>query len=184
MNTTDEIDPDKEQRWIDFVRSISPEVTPESVRLMGEWRRISHTLRQISEASIVESGLSEPQYMVLMSLFINEQIEGKTMLNPSQISKWRGTSRNTISSLIRDLESSGLIDRQLDVHDRRKFNIGLTDNGRAKVSQYAHRQFRIVGGCFSNLTQAEQTSLGDLLSKLTTNLKTARTQLEQEETGA
>jgi DNA-binding MarR family transcriptional regulator len=72
----------------------------------------------------------------------------------------------------------------LDVHDRRKFNIGLTDNGRAKVSQYAHRQFRIVGGCFSNLTQAEQTSLGDLLSKLTTNLKTARTQLEQEETGA
>lgn len=182
MSTT-ELEETKEQRWIDFVQSISPEVTPESVRLIGEWRRIGHTFRQISEASVAESGLTEPQYMVLMSLFVHENIEGKTMLNPSEISKWRGTSRNTISSLIRDLEEEGLIVRQLDINDRRKFNIGLTSDGRAKVERHAHKQFRIVGGCFSNLTPEEQSTLRDLLAKLTTNLKNARLQLEQEDTG-
>jgi len=182
MSETD-LDSEKEQRWIEFVQSVSPEVTPESVRLMGEWRRIGHTVRQISEASIAESGLTEAQYMVLMSLYIHENIEGKSVLNPSEISKWRGTSRNTISSLIRGLEEDGLIERHLDEQDRRKFNICLTDNGRAKVSRHAHKQFRIVGGCFSNLTPAEQRTLSDLLSKLTTNLKNARAQLKQEETG-
>jgi DNA-binding MarR family transcriptional regulator len=178
-----EINKEKEQRWIEFVRSISPEISPKAVRLMGEWRRIGYTLRQISEASVAESGLTEPQYMVLLSLYINEKIEGREMLNPSEISKWRGTSRNTISSLIRWLEDEGLISRQLDAHDRRKFNICLTEAGRVKVSQHAHKQFHIVGGCFNNLTQEEQSTLGDLLFKITANLNTARTQLEQEETG-
>lgn len=176
-------DQEKEQRWIEFVQSVSPEVTPESVRLMGEWRRVGHTLKHISEASVAASGLTEPQYMVLMSLYIHENIDDKKMLNPSEISKWRGTSRNTISSLIRGLEDDGLIERHLDEQDRRKFNICLTDNGRDKVSQFAHRQFSIVGGCFSKLSQEEQNTLGDLLSKITTNLNNARTQLEQEQAG-
>ncbi|MCP4359700.1 MAG: winged helix-turn-helix transcriptional regulator [Chloroflexi bacterium] len=171
-------DSHKQQRWIDFVQSVSPDVTPQAVRLVGEWRRFGHALRHISEASIANSGLTEAQYLVLMSLYIHENIEDGRMLNPSEISKWRGTSRNTISSLIRGLENDGLIERHLDTQDRRKFNICLTDNGRTLVSQYAHKQFSIVGGCFSKLSNQDQTELTNLLIKLKQNLNEARTQLE------
>lgn len=173
-----EIDIEKQQRWIQFVQSISPEITPQAIRLMGDWRRVSHAMHQVGEASLSNSGMTEAQYLVLMSLYIHEQIEGRAMLNPSEISKWRGTSRNSISSLIRDLESSGLIVRHLDNEDRRKFNISLTADGRAQVSQYAHKQFRTVGGCFNKLTAEEQQALADMLAKLTDNLDEARTQLE------
>ncbi|NJN54746.1 MAG: MarR family transcriptional regulator [Anaerolineae bacterium] len=175
-------DEERRQRWIAFVQSIEPDMTPQSVRLMGEWRRISHSLHQIGDASLANSGLSEAQYLVLMSLYIHEQIEGRGMLNPSEISKWRGTSRNTISSLIRGLEDDGLIARHLDNEDRRKFNISLTTDGRAKVSQHAHKQFRAVGGCFNRLSEAEQETLSDLLGKLSLNLEETRSQLEQSTT--
>jgi DNA-binding MarR family transcriptional regulator len=173
-------DEEKKQRWVAFVQSIEPDMTPQAVLLMGQWRRISHALQQIGDASLVESGLTEAQYLVLMSLYMHEQIEGRAMLNPSEISKWRGTSRNTISSLIRGLEAEGLIERQLDDEDRRKFNICLTGNGRTLVSQYAHKQFRAVGGCFNRLSDADQEILSEILTKLSQNLEDTRTQLEQQ----
>jgi DNA-binding MarR family transcriptional regulator len=173
---------DRKQRWVAFVQSIEPEISPQAVRLMGEWRRISHALNQIGEASLVESGLTEAQYLVLMSLYIHEQVDHKAMLNPSEISKWRGTSRNTISSLIRGLEEDGLIERHLDNEDRRKFNICLTANGRSKVSQYAHKQFSTVGGCFNQLSLEEQETLSQLLNKLSDTLMITRSHLEQTDT--
>lgn len=172
----------RRQRWIAFVQSIEPEISPQAVRLMGEWRRISHALHHIGEASIAGSGLTEAQYLVLMSLYIHEQVDDKAMLNPSEISKWRGTSRNTISSLIRGLEEEGLIERHLDVEDRRKFNICLTGHGRDLVSQFAHKQFGAVGGCFNRLSADEQDTLSALLAKLSQNLAQARACLEQEST--
>lgn len=172
-------DEERQQRWIAFVQSVDPGISPQAVRLVADWRRISHALHHISTASLTNSGLTEAQYLVLMSLYIHEHIESRAMLNPSEISKWRGTSRNTISSLIRGLEADGLIARHLDEQDRRKFNISLTANGRALVGQYAHKQFRAVGGCFNHLTDAEQETLSHLLRKLNHNLEEARTQFEQ-----
>jgi len=171
--------PEKQQRWIEFVQSISPGISPQAVRIMGQWRRVSHAVHQIGQASLADSGLTEAQYLVLMSLYINEEIEGRREMNPSEISKWRGASRNTVSALIRRLEEAGYIERHLDEKDRRKFNIALTEAGRAKVSQYAHVQFEIVGGCFNALSEAEQAQLGDLLAKLSQNLEEARRQLQK-----
>ncbi|HFQ93159.1 MAG TPA: MarR family transcriptional regulator [Anaerolineae bacterium] len=172
--------PEKQQRWIEFVQSISPDISPQAVRIMGQWRRVSHAVQQIGQASLADSGLTEAQYLALMSLYINEKIEGRSEMNPSEISKWRGTSRNTTSALIRRLEDAGYIERRLDEQDRRKFNIALTEAGRAKVSQYAHMQFEIVGGCFNALSDAEQSQLGDLLVKLSQNLEEARQQLQKQ----
>lgn len=174
-----EATPEKQQRWIEFVQSISPGISPQAVRIMGQWRRVSHAVQQIGQASLADSGLTEAQYLVLMSLYIHEQIEGRSEMNPSEISKWRGTSRNTTSALIRGLEAAGYIQRRLDEQDRRKFNIALTAAGRDKVSQYAHMQFEIVGGCFNALSPAEQTQLGDLLAKLSHNLDEARQKLQK-----
>ncbi len=168
-----------EEKWLAFLDSIDANVAPQAVRLMGDMRRISHSMHQISTASIANSGLTEAQYLVLMSLYMSEKIDGRSELNPSEISKWRGTSRNTISSLIRGLEDDGLVERHLDKQDRRKFNISLTEDGRTIISKYANLQFRTVGTSFNKLTQEERDTLSSLLNKLNQNLKDARSELEK-----
>ncbi len=167
-----------EQKWVAFLQSLDANITPQAVRLMGDMRRISHSMHQIGAASITKSGLSEAQYLVLMSLYVGEEIDGRNELNPSEISKWRGTSRNTISSLIRGLEEDGLVERHLDKQDRRKFNISLTADGRSLISKHAHLQFRTLGTSFNKLTQKEQDTLSSLLNKLNQNLNQARSEVE------
>ncbi len=170
---------EKEKKWIKFAQSIDTDITPQAVRIMGKWRRISHALHQVGTASLADSGLSEAQYLVLMSLYMSEQIDGRTELNPSEISKWRGTTRNTISSLIRGLEKEGFVERHLDQQDRRKFNICLTATGRRKVSKHAQQQFSTVGSCFNKLSTAEQNTLDNLLIKLNDNLNEVRAEIEK-----
>lgn len=171
-----------EAKWIAFMQSLQPTISPHAVRLMGDMRRVGYALQQIGQASIAESGLSHSQYQVLMNLYMQEQVHGRFQLNPSEISRHHGTSRNTISSLIRGLEKDGLIERHLDEEDRRKFNICLTDNGRSLVSKFAHEYFRIVGGCFNTLSAAETQTLSNLLAEINTNLTHAKDYFELQNT--
>jgi DNA-binding MarR family transcriptional regulator len=144
---------------------------------MDEMRRVSHNLYQIGESSLAASGLSYAQYRILMSLFFCERMEGRDELNPSEISERQGTSRNTVSALIRNLEDEGLVERDLDKEDRRKFNIRLTEAGRALVSEHASKHMRIIAGCFSTLNGDEQEALSQILNKLGENIHAARHRL-------
>jgi DNA-binding MarR family transcriptional regulator len=104
-------------------------------------------------------------------------MEGRDELNPSEISERQGTSRNTVSALIRNLEDEGLVERDLDKEDRRKFNIRLTEAGRALVSEHASKHMRIIAGCFSTLNGDEQEALSQILNKLGENIHAARHRL-------
>ncbi len=42
-----------------------------------------------------------------------------------------------------------MIERALDPDDRRRFNIGLTDNGRALVEQHTRNHLKTIDHCFS-----------------------------------
>jgi DNA-binding MarR family transcriptional regulator len=87
-------------------------------------------------------------------------------LNPSEISNRQGVSRNTMSSFIRNLEEEGFVERRLDPHDRRRFNISLTDTGRALVSEHARHHLETIGQCFRVLKTEEQEMLHQLLTKV------------------
>ena len=167
----------KREKWVNLIQSLNPDIDPGAIRLMDEMRRVSHNLYQIGEISLAASGLSYAQYRILMSLFFCERMEGRDELNPSEISERQGTSRNTISALIRNLEDEGLIERHLDKEDRRKFNIRLTEAGRSLVSEHASRHMSIIAGCFSTLTGDEQEALSQILNKLGANIHAARQRL-------
>lgn len=154
------------EKWRIFLRELTPEIDTQSMRLMEQMRLVAHTLGQIGETSVDAAGLSYAKYRLLMGLLFSEQAEGRPELNPSEISERQGTSRNTISALIRDLEEEGLIARTLDPVDRRRFNIRLTENGRSLVRDHASRHLHIITQCFSSLTAAEQGQLSDLLAKI------------------
>ena len=153
------------QRWVQHVQELSPDINPETIRLMDKLRMVSHALYQKMEQSLDESGVSFARYRVLMLLH-HAELDGKAGLNPSEISEYQGTSRNTISALIRDLEAEALVERHLDKQDRRKFKICLTDNGRAFTKEHAHRHLKIADRCFTTLSPDEQAKLESLLEKV------------------
>jgi len=167
---------EKRERWINFVQTLNPDIDPQATRLMDEFNMVSKLIHHVGQTSVDTAGLSLAQYRILMHLLFAEQIGGKECLNPSEISDRQGTSRNTVSSLIRNLEDEGLIERSLDPDDRRKFNIRLTENGRFLVTNHARQHFQTIGQCFSTLTPNEQ----DTLSTLLTKINTQATQMTQE----
>ncbi len=159
-------DPERRRRWRALIESLNPDIEPTALRLMDEMRLVSHALAQMGESSLAAAGLSYAQYRVLMGLFFAEQLDDREELNPSEISEQQGTSRNTISALIRSLEDEGLVQRHLDQADRRRFNISLTPAGRSLIRRHASRHMSAIGRCFEVLDPDEQEALSRLLVKL------------------
>jgi len=164
-------DEQKREKWIEFVQSLSPDIDPQAVRLMDEVGFVSRAIHHVGGQSLDEAGLSFAQYRVLMHLFFAEQMGSRGILNPSEISHRQGVSRNTMSSLIRNLEDEGLVERRLDPDDRRRFNISLTENGRSLVTNHARQHLSVMGKCFTVLTPEEQETLSQLLHKVGTHVK-------------
>jgi DNA-binding MarR family transcriptional regulator len=167
-------DEERREKWLAFIQRMNPDIEPEALQLMDGMRQVSHALRQIGENSLAASGMSYARYRLLLGLFFSAEVEGRDGLHPSEISDRQGTSRNTISSLIRDLEEEGLIERLLNQEDRRKFNIRLTPAGRQFVQDHASKHMRMIAQCFSDLTAEERQQLSDLLAKLADRVEVVR----------
>ena len=160
-----------------FMQNFHADVDPQTIRLMDELGFVSRSLyHMMGEQSVDEAGLSFAQYRVLMHLFFAEQMGDRSQLNPSEISERQGVSRNTMSSFIRNLEGDGLIERDLDPGDRRRFNISLTDSGRAIVNQHMRNHLKSIDHCFSALTPEERETLFQLLQKLGAHVMAVRQQ--------
>jgi DNA-binding MarR family transcriptional regulator len=156
----------KRQQLLSFVKELAPGVDPEAIQLGGLMHRIGHALYQMNEESLEEAELTFAQYRILMDLRFGERFNEYPGMNPSDLSERLGVTRNTVSSLIRSLEEKGLIARQLDADDRRRFIIELTEAGRERVHQHASRHFGVLSDCFGVLDQDEKEQMIKLLRKL------------------
>ena len=173
MNTSS-ASSEKREKWIALLQEMQTDVDPKIVRLMDSMRRVSHALYQLSESSLASAGLSFARFRLLMGLLISEELDGRDELNPSEISDKLGISRNTVSTLIRELEQEGLIERHLDHNDRRRFNIRLTAAGQTLLRENASQHYHIIAGCFDALSSTEQESLSSILAKLDTSIGATR----------
>lgn len=156
------------------MQNFHPTIDPQSIRLMDELGFVARSLYHMGEQSVDEAGLSFAQYRVLMHLFFAEQMGDRSELNPSEISERQGVSRNTMSAFIRNLEEGGFVERRLDPEDRRRFNISLTENGRALVSQHTRYHLETIDHCFHTLDSDEQQTLFNLLQKLGSQVMAVR----------
>jgi DNA-binding MarR family transcriptional regulator len=166
MNQARWLDKERRQKWLQFMEAFYPEINPQSLRLMDELGFVARALYHAGEESLEDAGLSLAQHRVLMHLFFAEQIDGCAELNPSEISERQRVSRNTMSSLIRNLEDDGLVERRLDPQDRRRFNISVTERGRALIDEHMHSHLEMIDRCFGAFDAAEQASFLALLHKL------------------
>jgi MarR family transcriptional regulator, organic hydroperoxide resistance regulator len=111
-------------------------------------------------------GLTYPQYLVLSAL----NAHGSQTV--SQLGAELRLESNTMTPLLKRMQSAGWLDRTRDSTDERQVRISLTDAGRALASRAAN-----VPRAFADKTGLQMSELGDLrdiLNALRNRLKPAK----------
>ncbi len=169
-STTHWIKEPKGPQLVEFIQRISPEADPTSVVLFRQVRRADRLLTRFAEKQLETIGLSWPKFQLLLMLQANETYGAGSGLQPSELSDLQGIPRNNVSILLGDLEEEGLISREVDGMDRRKFVIRLTSQGRKILKSKLGTQFQQITKCFAAFNHEERATLLELLTRLTQSL--------------
>ncbi len=149
------------------VHSIAGADTPATgVELAALIRMIANQYESLNAASLEEGELSRARWGILFRLLGEARQGNAEGVSPTFLSQCINVSKNTISTLLRGLETQGLIQRILDPEDRRRFRIQLTTAGRDLVEASAPERILLLNQVLDALAPAEQQQLLTLLTKL------------------
>ncbi len=137
-----------------------------SFYLYRKLQRVNHLLRHLVDKFRSADKLSHARMRLLIRLEVNDRLKVDEGILPSELSRWLGVSRNTVSALLNGLEEQGLITRQPHPTDRRRVEIHITEAGREQVREYAPPMGAFLDGIFKSLTPEERDTLLGLLEKL------------------
>ncbi len=90
--------------------------------------RLLARLSRVAETAFQETGISLPQYRLLVEL-------AQSPLRPGQLAAELGVTRPTVTSLVDGLERSGLLRRVAVDGDRRGVRLETTDAGRRALGR-------------------------------------------------
>jgi len=136
------------------------------INLFFTLQRVSHLSRLLERKYDDEDDVSGPRWKLLMFIYMHEHLGHAGGITPTVLSKTQHVSKNTISALLRGLETQGLIKRSLDSDDLRAFRIQLTDVGRDYITSNAPDRLRHLNRVASGLDLQEQDQFMKLLEKL------------------
>ncbi len=132
-------------------------------------KRISVLIPQIGKniriANFIDSvrrGLTLSQVTVLLLL---KEARGGTM-PMGQIAHELGVSLPTASGLVDRLHREGLVDRVVNVRDRRVVLVRLTPEGRAVIQRMLRLLSDLLTRLLADLTEAEQESLAQAVERV------------------
>jgi DNA-binding MarR family transcriptional regulator len=131
-------------------------------RLKAVGHLVSHLLGEYRQ----DGKLSQARMRLLIRLMIDNQMGIASGLQPSELSRYLGVSRNTVSALLNGLEEQGLIERHLHPTDRRQFLIRITPAGYDLVHTRAPQFAAFIASLFEDLSPDERKILLNLLDKL------------------
>jgi DNA-binding MarR family transcriptional regulator len=137
--------------------------------LMRLVRSAGHLYDAIMTAKMRDEQLSIQRMRLLWRLFGHE-CQGGEWLNPTQLSKGLGISKNTVSAHIRALEESGLLEREVDSDDLRQFQIRLSEAGRELLRRLTPGHITFMNDLIQELAPDEIEQLQQLLMKLLASL--------------
>jgi DNA-binding MarR family transcriptional regulator len=84
----------------------------------------------------------------------------------SEISKRLQVTPPTVTQLIKGLEANGLVERNVDLVDRRAVGIKLTDKGEMVTRQASEAFFASINGLIEYLGEEQSDQLAELLVKV------------------
>lgn len=129
-------------------------------------KRVNHLIGLLIADHHREDALSHARMRLLAHLVMGKLPGDDAGLRPSELSRFLGISRNTVSTLLNGLETQGLIERHLHPDDRRQWLVRVTPEGEALIRARAPELATFISGLFEVLTAEEQRSLMALLDKL------------------
>lgn len=133
-------------------------------------RIVSKLINLAIAHSLEAHDLSSPRLGILLILYMEEEKGNTAGINPTRLSHFQHVKKNTITSLLKGLEESGLVERAQHPVDRRTTLIRITPAGRALVRSDAPLRFKFMDQLTSGLTSDERDQLIILLNKLRTSL--------------
>lgn len=98
--------------------------------LADEYLKVMYSMRNSNAQKQIDESLNGENF-VLFYIF-----EHKANVIPSDVSKAMGSTTARIATILNSLEKKRLIIRTIDVQDRRRIIINLTDTGK----EYVHEQ--------------------------------------------
>ncbi|WOE32483.1 MULTISPECIES: MarR family transcriptional regulator [unclassified Acinetobacter] len=110
-------------------------------------------------------GLSEGRFIILFLL--NAANEG---IAPKVLAQQAGITRATVTGLLDGLERDALIERHLDLNDRRALKIQLTAKGKLIATDAFTQHSNWISQRFGHLTAQERQQLMQLLEKVSNQL--------------
>jgi DNA-binding MarR family transcriptional regulator len=126
---------------------------------------IPHIGKNIRIANFIDSvrrGLTLSQVTALLLL---KEARGGTM-PVGQIAHELGVSLPTASGLVDRLHREGLVDRVVNVRDRRVVLVRLTPEGRSVIQRMLRVLSDLLGRLLADLTEAEQESLAQAVERV------------------
>ena len=129
-------------------------------------RMLANYYAAIVAHKMVPGELSGPRMGILIRLLVAEKNGNTDGINPTALSHFQNVKKNTISSLLRGLEESGYIERNLDPNDKRIFLIRITEKGRKMMETVGPQRLTMMNDLASDLSDEEKTQLIFLLGKL------------------
>lgn len=124
---------------------------------------ITRTARLVErrvEGGLRAFGLTRIGWCILLA------VEEEGLKNPSEIAQFAGIDRTATSRALRQLESDGLIGRQMGLTDRRTTEVTLTEEGRQRLADARPLCRENMDHFNAKLTVAEARELRRLLSVL------------------
>jgi DNA-binding MarR family transcriptional regulator len=148
------------------------------VELYTSLARVAQLGMLIDSQRFCELEVSPPRYQLLLRLFIAEKNGNTNGMTPTELSKYKQVSKNTVSSLLRGLEEQGYIQREMDPNDLRIFRIHLTEAGRQLIMDTAPERIKSINRLIDGLTVEEIEQFKYLLEKLRHHLEIQASQIQ------
>jgi DNA-binding MarR family transcriptional regulator len=138
----------------------------EEMELFHQLKSVSRLLSYLVDGYHMDDRLSAARMRLLVRLAVAHEMDHPDGIMPSDLSRFLGVSRNTISALLNGLEEQGLIERHLHPSDRRQFLIQITPEGLEMAHRRAPLFAEFVSDLFKDFSAEERENLKALLGKL------------------
>lgn len=129
-------------------------------------------LRQISRATASDSRkLAKESSLSVSQLVTLQEIARAVTISPSKLADKVSLSRGTMTLMLRKLEARGLISRQPDALDKRRYFVALSDAGRTALAGAPTMLHEIFSSRFSRLESWEQAQIISALERVAAMLE-------------
>jgi DNA-binding MarR family transcriptional regulator len=137
---------------------------PISERLGGNLKQVVDDLMTAKQAAVKPAGLTVPQYAALLWLIDNPGISAAALARLCHVTP------QTMTTILQNLESAGLIARTPHPWHRNMLETRLTEAGEAAFNQADERAVAVERRLAAAFTDDERKMLRDLLARCSTAL--------------